>query len=144
MVTDGVDNSSLPLLFTVHSDLDSVTHFTHANYTLNVLKNITIGSDVLHLNVNLESKLQHSANLIFNIYSTATPETMTKFEVEFWSEKLKVKSTLDYESGKMHLLLIEALSARKHASSYRLRTFTKITINILDVNDQAPQFILPT
>lgn len=144
MVTDGVDNSSLPLLITVHSDLDSVTPFTQANYTVNVLENITIGSDILHLNVNLENELQHSANLIFSIYSTAAPETMAKFEVESWSGKLKVKSALDFESGKVHVLLIEARSSRKHASSYHLRTFTKVTINILDVNDQAPQFILPT
>lgn len=141
MVTDGLENSTLTLLVNVHSDLGHVVPFSQQNYTVNVLENITIGSDILQLNF-AENELT-SLDSVFSIYSTLASETLTKFEMESWSGKLKVKSALDYESGKQHVLIIEARSSRKASSSFHQRSFTKVTINLLDCNDHVPQFILP-
>ena len=142
MVSDGLENSTLNLIVNVHNDIDMVTPFTEENYTVNVLENITVGSDILLLNV-IGSDFESSSSPIFSIYSTQSPDSLTKFEIESWSGKLKVKSSLDFESGKQHVLLIEARSLRKHSSSFNNRSFAKVIINVIDVNDQIPQFILP-
>ncbi|XP_075679653.1 fat-like cadherin-related tumor suppressor homolog isoform X1 [Dermatophagoides pteronyssinus] len=137
LATDGQDNSTINILVNIMNDYDDVMSFGQEKYVVNVFENITVGSDVIKLNVINDLNDQTS----FAIYSTQSPETLTKFEVESWSGLIKIKNRLDYEQGKQHVILVEARSGRKHSRSLHQRTFTKVIINVIDVNDQSPQFI---
>ncbi|OTF83049.1 fat-like protein cadherin-related tumor suppressor-like protein, partial [Euroglyphus maynei] len=114
--------------------------FGQEKSVVNVFENITAGSVVIKLNVNNDYLNDQTS---FAIYSTQSPGTLTKFEVESWSGRVRIKNRLDYEQGKQHVLLVEARSVRKHSRSLHQRTFTKVIINVIDVNDQPPQFITP-
>lgn len=140
-VSDGQDSSSINLVINVLNDFDYVASFPQSSYTVNVLENITLGSTLLQMNV-IENDLS-SINTIFSIYSTQSPDTLNKFEIDNWSGQIKMKSSIDFESGKQHVMVIEARSAKKNVRSFNSRTFTKVIINVMDVNDETPKFILP-
>ncbi|KAM8902916.1 protocadherin Fat 4 isoform 2-T2 [Spinachia spinachia] len=58
------------------------------------------------------------------------------FHVNQWSGALTVDNPLDYESKKEFILLIEA----RDSASPPFSSFSEIHINIIDVNDNFPQF----
>ncbi|KAJ6215568.1 hypothetical protein RDWZM_010068 [Blomia tropicalis] len=142
LVTDGLNNSTLNLMINVRNDIDQVMEFAQQHYTVNVLENITIGTDILQLT--LMEPEPESASVIYSIYSTNSPDSLTKFEIDSRVGKIRVKNSIDYEANKQHVLIIESRNNRKHTTtSFNNRAFTKVTINVIDVNDQKPQFIMP-
>jgi protocadherin Fat 1/2/3 len=139
-VTDGISSSLVNLIVNLIDVFDNKVSFIQDSYTVNVLENITKGNEILQLST---TDREFSDGIVFSIYSTFSPETLKKFEVESWSGKIKVKESLDYESGKHHILVIEAYNSRVKTLSSHDRSFAKVSINIIDVNDETPTFILP-
>lgn len=140
-VSDGQDKSTTDLVVNVLNEQDRVASFHQSSYTVNVLENITLGSTVLAMSV-IESDLT-SAGTLFSIYSAQSPDTLAKFEVDSWSGKIKVSNVIDYECGKQHSMVIEARGAMKNSRSFNNRAFAQVIINVIDVNDETPKFILP-
>ena len=139
-ITDGIRPVITHLIINLIDVYDERVSFIQDSYTVNVLENITKGNEILQMSV---SDREFSDGIVFSIYSSSSPESLKKFEVESWSGKIKVKESLDYESGKHHLLVIEAHNSRVKTLSMHNRSFAKVSINIIDVNDETPTFISP-
>lgn len=140
VITDGIKPVITNLIINLVDVFDSKVSFIQDSYTVNVLENITKGSEIVQLSV---TDREFAEGIVFSIYSSSSPESLKKFEVESWSGKIHVKEPLDYESGKHHMLVIEAYNSRVKTSWMHSRTFAKVSINIIDVNDEIPTFISP-
>ena len=156
LITNGRDSNYFNITINVIDVNDNIPHFFQDTHTINIYENITQGTSILTLRV---SDIDMNDNHAYKIYTTNSPKSLSKFEVERWSGILRVKEALDYEIIRQHILVIEASDSRlinserngwsnslenlintpHKASSHR--SFTKIVINILDVNDHAPEFI---
>ena len=139
-ITDGIKTVVTNLIINLIDVYDDKVSFIQDSYTVNVLENITKGNEILQMSV---SDREFTEGIVFSIYSSSSPESLKKFEVESWSGRIKVKESLDYESGKHHMLVIEAHNSRVKTNSMHSRSFAKVSINIIDVNDETPTFISP-
>ena len=139
-ITDGITPVITNLIINLIDVFDSKVSFTQDSYTVNVLENITKGSEIVQLSV---TDREYTEGIVFSVYSSSSPESLKKFEVESWSGKIRIKEPLDYESGKYHMLVIEAYNSRVKTSWMHSRSFAKVSINIIDVNDEIPTFISP-
>lgn len=133
---------------------DDIPKFAEDSYTVNVHENITQGSIILNLRVNDRDT---NENHVFSIYTSGSPRTLDKFEIESWSGTLRLKEPLDHEITKQHVLIVEVAdsristagvsSARALTRSFESgrttptltpfaasshRSFAKIVINVLD------------
>lgn len=103
----------------------------------------------------------------YAIYSSGSPETLKLFEIESWSGILRLKGELDREVMHQHELILVVADSRLSRSDPNLvgcslipsidfdmdpspsyysqcshRSFTRVMINVLDVNDHRPEFAL--
>ena len=126
-----------------------------------MFENVSKGQDILSVKVqDADTNEKHS----FSIYTSPSPATLELFYIEPWSGVLRVRQPLDHESSRQHILVVEVADSRftklgrpsssgqssaaededgegtpsptlmpYAASSHR--AFTRIVINVLDVND---------
>lgn len=141
MATDGMSNMNFDVVVNVVADYDNFLAFTAANYTINVLENITVGTEIVQMSVvaNEYSLIEK----VFGIYSSRDPATKSIFEIEANNGKIKLRQELDFETGlKQHSMLIEVSDARAHHGLFNRRAFALVIINVIDVNDVPPRFVM--
>jgi hypothetical protein len=146
------------------------------SYNINVYENASKGQDILSIKVqDADTNEKHS----FSIYTSPSPATLELFYMEPWSGVLRLRSPLDHERCRQHVLVVEVADSRftklgrpspallssssssasggededageatpsptlmpYAASSHR--AFTKIVINVLDVNDHPVSYSVP-
>ncbi|RWS31837.1 fat-like cadherin-related tumor suppressor isoform X4 [Leptotrombidium deliense] len=164
MITDGVNSTITNTTVNIIDTNDNIPRFEQDLYIVNVHENATKGTEILSLDV---FDIDTNDNHAYSLYTSGSPKTLTKFEVESWSGKVRIKESLDHETCRQHIFVVEATDSRlitAGRSSSRFsrmshddsvptvtpfsaashRTFSKIVVNVLDVNDHAPQFISPS
>lgn len=130
------------------------------SFNINVFENVSKGQEILSIKVqDADTNEKHS----FSIYTSPSPATLELFYIEPWSGVLRVRQSLDHERCRQHVLIVEVADSRftklgrpsgsgaeederdggtptptlmpYAASSHR--AFTRIVINVLDVNDNS-------
>ncbi|RWS13849.1 fat-like cadherin-related tumor suppressor isoform X5, partial [Dinothrombium tinctorium] len=162
MLTDVTNKQYLSQITIAIVDInDNIPRFLQDLYTINIFENITKETVIFTLEVD---DVDIYDNNVFSLYSSGSPQSLNKFTIEQWTGKLRVKESLDHEVCKQHVLIVEAadssvttdgISSAKMMKtspdqsrptlppfvSSSHRSFTKIVINVLDVNDHSPKFI---
>lgn len=134
---------------------DNFPQFSQETYIINAYENISKGSELLTLRV---TDLDVGDKHIFSIYSVDSPSTLTKFDLESWSGLLRNRESLDREVQSQYQMIVEVTDSRLSelspssrescdlspkppsiVAACSHRSFARIVINVLDVNDHKPE-----
>ncbi|XP_048187567.1 protocadherin gamma-A2-like [Perognathus longimembris pacificus] len=111
---------------------DNAPVFTQPEYRVSVPENIPVGTRILTVSA---TDTDEGYNAQVTYFLEQIPgEPSDKFELESTSGDLTIIKGLDYEAATFHEIDIEAQDGPG------LLTITKVTITVLDVNDNAPEF----
>lgn len=117
---------------TVCDVVDNPPMFSSSEYTIEVPENTDIGTTVFQLNATILDSPSITV-VTYHLY----PSQDFKFSLNFNTGAIIVHSDLDYELGTRYSLLVGARTAPD------LETTVSIIINIININDNGPDFILP-
>uniref|UniRef100_A0A5F9CC70 Protocadherin gamma subfamily A, 4 n=1 Tax=Oryctolagus cuniculus TaxID=9986 RepID=A0A5F9CC70_RABIT len=113
---------------------DNAPVFTQPEYRVSVAENVPVGTRILTVSAT-DADDGYNAQVAY--FREKTPgETSQVFELQSTSGDLTIVKNLDYEDAKSHEIDIEAQDGPG------LLTRTKVTVTILDVNDNAPEFYM--
>ncbi|XP_074594055.1 fat-like cadherin-related tumor suppressor homolog isoform X2 [Brevipalpus obovatus] len=155
MITDGEARNHHNVTIFVKDVNDNFPQFSQETFTINTFENISKGSELLTLRVtDLDVGDKHT----FSIYSADSPSTLVKFDLEPWSGVLRTRETLDHEVENQYKMIVEVADSRLSGLSQSTRkgcdlspkppsivaacshrSFAKIVINVLDINDHRPE-----
>jgi len=139
LATDGQLTGQLLLDIQVLDSNDNVPKFEHDQYHIKLRENTPIGSNILHIHADDNDE---GLNALINYtIITNTPSSSFPFEINVTSGIIKLIHSLDYEQETNYRFNIRARDNGPDA----INVYTQIQIDILDVNDCAPDidFILP-
>ena len=117
---------------TVRDVVDNPPMLSSSEYTVSVPEDADIGTTVFQLNATtLDSP--SIAVITYHLYSSSPPDF--KFSLSLNTGAISVHSELDYEESTRYSLLIHA------QTTPNLVTPVTVTIDIVNINDNAPDFI---
>ena len=111
---------------------DNIPTFTEYSYTEDTLENTKIGSNILTLRASDEDESQNGSIA----YEIVSGNSKGVFHINNTTGQISVASTLDHEVQSMYILNVTA----SDNGQPRLSSWTIVSINILDVNDNMPTF----
>ncbi|XP_061643399.1 protocadherin alpha-C2-like isoform X1 [Phyllopteryx taeniolatus] len=116
---------------------DNVPAFDSSVYKVKVTENSPQGTLVIQLNA---TDLDEGSNGdVFYSFSTYTPERVRQtFSIDTDTGKITVKNNLDYEETSSYEIYIQAMDKGPAA----VAVHCKVVVDVLDVNDNAPQIVL--
>nr|CAH8826556.1 unnamed protein product [Trichobilharzia regenti] len=114
---------------------NSQYYFQHIIIHVNLSESTMTGSLVCQLYVN-ETHSGAKQKLHYSMTSVEQSQTRSLFTLNEYTGELRVSGLLDFETVKKHYLLI----AVRYSSLRSYTSYATIYINILDVNEYAPQF----
>eukprot|EP00058_Branchiostoma_floridae_P023668 XP_002609158.1 hypothetical protein BRAFLDRAFT_131370 [Branchiostoma floridae] len=128
-------SSTSYLIISVLDINDNPPEFEFAEYAKNVSESTPIGSQII--NVYAVSKdVGPNAEITYEIISG---NEHGKFEIGSYSGKITIVNTLDYEASQGYYLTVKA----SDGGMPTLSDITTVSINVTDVNDNAPEFSMP-
>ncbi|KAA0709727.1 Protocadherin alpha-C2 [Triplophysa tibetana] len=143
MVLTAVDGGSplrsgtAQITVTVLDANDNVPVFDRAVYRVSLVENAPRGTLVLKLNA---TDLDEGANgeITYSFSGHAPLKVRELFSVDSHSGEIRVKGILDYEKASVYELYVQA----KDKGPSAVGVHCKVLVDILDVNDNAPEVIL--
>ena len=128
LTLDGKPNENVKRFQIEVADVnDNPPYFPHPNYTVEVAEDADIGTKVGELTA-LDSDTDSQLT-----YDIVNGNVGGVFVIEAQTGLLKVAEPLDYETKKSYDLIVEVDDGKQKAT-------TKVHVNILNVNDNMPQF----
>ncbi|EDO35412.1 predicted protein, partial [Nematostella vectensis] len=124
--------STAKIEITVGDSNDQRPVFPESDYTVNITEDALIGSLVINLNA---SDKDIGQNGLIK-YSISNGNLAAMFDVESATGRLIVAKSLDFETTQLYELTI---TAQDHGL-IPLSSTVNVTVNVLDVNDNAPLF----
>uniref|UniRef100_K7FSG0 Cadherin EGF LAG seven-pass G-type receptor 2 n=1 Tax=Pelodiscus sinensis TaxID=13735 RepID=K7FSG0_PELSI len=118
----------------VEDDNDNVPQFSEKRYVAQVPEDIAVGSHVLRVTATDQDK---GSNALVH-YSIMSGNTRGQFYIDAQTGSIDVVSQLDYELSKEYTLRIRAQDGGRPPLS---NISGLVTIQVLDVNDNAPMFV---
>uniref|UniRef100_A0A673L089 Protocadherin gamma-C3 n=1 Tax=Sinocyclocheilus rhinocerous TaxID=307959 RepID=A0A673L089_9TELE len=143
MVLTAVDGGSplrsgtAQITVTVLDANDNVPVFDRSVYRVSLVENAPRGTLVLKLNA---TDLDEGANgeITYSFSGHAPPKVRELFSVDSHSGEIRVKGIVDYERASVYELYVQA----KDKGPSAVAVHCKVLVDILDVNDNAPEVIL--
>lgn len=111
---------------------DNIPTFTEYSYTCDVYENIAIGSNILAVQAHDQDKGQNGSV----VYEIVNGNKKGVFHIEKKTGRISVARELDSEKQSAYTLNVTASDIGKPS----LSSWTVVSINILDVNDNVPTF----
>ncbi|CAJ0960748.1 unnamed protein product, partial [Ranitomeya imitator] len=120
----------------VQDDNDNFPIFTQDTYNIKLSENVPIGFLVVRLNATDED--EGSNALITYAFSHIPEDAHDIFSIDSLNGEIKIIGTLDYEVADAYEMTVEAKDGGSHV------THCKVSIQVMDVNDNAPEIIITT
>lgn len=127
---------------------DNAPHWPLDPIELQVSESMSIGEIIYNFtatdadsgtNGELQYRLLRYTPLLNESLEQATP----LFALDSLTGSLSLQSPLDYESIREYLLIVQALDQSSNVTE-RLQTSVTVRLRVLDANDNAPQFVVPS
>ncbi|MCJ8735737.1 hypothetical protein PDJAM_G00250990 [Pangasius djambal] len=143
MVLTAVDGGSplrsgtAQIMVTVLDANDNVPVFDRSVYRVSLVENAPRGTLVLKLNA---TDLDEGSNgeIVYSFSGHAPLKVRELFSVDSFSGEIRVKGIVDYEKASVYELYVQA----KDKGPSAVAVHCKVLVDILDVNDNAPEVIL--
>ncbi|CAI5780398.1 protocadherin alpha-5-like [Podarcis lilfordi] len=125
---------SVQLKITVLDVNDNVPMFNQSVYEVHLLENITEGTSVITLTA---YDLDEGTNkeILYSFSNMMPPHLRQIFSIDSNTGEIKIKGKIDFEDINLFELQVEAADQ----GSYSLVGHCKVLIQVLDVNDNAPE-----
>ncbi|XP_067899233.1 protocadherin-10-like [Heterodontus francisci] len=117
---------------------DNQPVFEQTIYKISLEENAPKGTLVLKLNA---SDLDEGSNseIVYSFSSHTPPRVHELFNVDSHTGEIRVKSVIDHEELNIYEIYIQA---KDKGGPYAIPVHCKVLVNILDVNDNAPEVIV--
>ncbi|XP_038652240.1 protocadherin alpha-C2-like isoform X5 [Scyliorhinus canicula] len=117
---------------------DNLPVFEQTNYQVSLKENAPKGTLVLKLNA---SDLDEGSNsdILYSFSSHTPPRVHELFSVDTHTGEIRVKSMIDHEELNMFEIYVQA---KDKGGPYAIPVHCKVLVDIIDVNDNAPEVIL--
>ena len=126
-------STSVSVYLTIIDLNDNIPTFTEYTYTADILENIQIGSSVLTLKARDDDEGRNGSIA----YEIVGGNAKNGFFINSDTGKITVANNLDHEVQSLFVLNVTASDNGKP----RLSSWTIVSVNILDVNDNMPAFL---
>ncbi|XP_060132979.1 cadherin EGF LAG seven-pass G-type receptor 2 isoform X2 [Zootoca vivipara] len=130
----GPRSTTATIHITVEDDNDNSPQFSEKRYVVQVPENVASNTHILRVNATDRDK---GSNALVH-YSIMSGNTRGQFYIDAQSGNIDVVSQLDYEMNKEYTLRIRAQDGGRPPLS---NISGLVTIQVLDVNDNAPIFV---
>lgn len=127
------ETAYLLLNITVSDLNDNPPIFSPSNYTVNVLEDVKSRTSILKVTAT-DKDIGTNAAIKYVIENHSNPKN--KFGIDPNTGEIQAYITLDYETKKQYKLSIKAENAQSSTPQY---AFAQVVINVVDVNDNAPE-----
>ncbi|XP_030621251.1 protocadherin-10 [Chanos chanos] len=132
-----IRSGTAQITVTVLDANDNVPLFDRSVYRVSLVENAPRGTLVLKLNA---TDLDEGANgdIAYSFSGHAPLKVRELFSVDSYSGEIRVKGIVDYEKSSVYELYVQA----KDKGPSAVAVHCKVLVDILDVNDNAPEVIL--
>ncbi|KAJ8260235.1 hypothetical protein GJAV_G00178630 [Gymnothorax javanicus] len=130
----GPRSSTATVYISVEDDNDNVPQFSEKRYIVQVPENLPPNSEILQVNATDEDR---GSNAMVH-FSIMSGNTRGQFYIDAQTGKMDLVSHLDYEMNKEYTLRIRAQDGGRPPLS---NISGLVTVQVLDVNDNAPIFV---
>ncbi|XP_060713609.1 cadherin EGF LAG seven-pass G-type receptor 2 isoform X1 [Tachysurus vachellii] len=132
--TPGPRSSTVSVHIVVEDDNDNAPQFSEKRYIVQVPEDLTPNTEILQVNA---TDQDHGSNAVVH-FSIMSGNTRGQFYIDAQTGKLDLVSQLDYETNKEYTLRIRAQDGGRPPLS---NISGLVTVQVLDVNDNAPIFV---
>ena len=130
---------SATLVVTVYASLPTGIGFTKSSYTVSRNESISTGSECGFVTLK-PIDMSHVASIQYSVTSTTSFVAIKRPNESQLQAWLHSSSTFDYETTQSHSFTVTASITFTNTSISTATTSTSYTVQITDVNDNAPQF----
>uniref|UniRef100_A0A8C2UG42 Cadherin domain-containing protein n=1 Tax=Chinchilla lanigera TaxID=34839 RepID=A0A8C2UG42_CHILA len=130
---------TLQVLITVLDANDNAPVFDRTLYTVKLPENVSIGTLVTNATA---SDLDEGVNgdIAYSLSSDISPDVKSKFQIDAVSGEITVIGLLDFEESQSYRIQVEAVDK----GSLPLAGHCTVLVEVVDVNDNAPQLTVKT
>ncbi|XP_058044049.1 cadherin-23 [Ahaetulla prasina] len=114
------------------NELDEAVQFSNITYEATITENIPLGSEVLRVQARSIDNLNQ---ITYKFDPNTNPQALSLFKINGITGVITVRGQVDREKGDVYTLTVVA-----DDGSPKLDSTVKVTITILDENDNSPQF----
>ncbi|XP_026528519.1 cadherin-23, partial [Notechis scutatus] len=114
------------------NELDEAVQFSNITYEAIITENIPLGSEVLRVQARSIDNLNQ---ITYKFDPNTNPQALSLFKINGITGVITVRGQVDREKGDVYTLTVVA-----DDGSPKLDSTVKVTITILDENDNSPQF----
>ncbi|GAA6100438.1 cadherin EGF LAG seven-pass G-type receptor 2 isoform X1 [Tachysurus ichikawai] len=132
--TPGPRSATVSVHIVVEDDNDNAPQFSEKRYIVQVPEDLTPNTEILQVNATDQDR---GSNAVVH-FSIMSGNTRGQFYIDAQTGKLDLVSQLDYETNKEYTLRIRAQDGGRPPLS---NISGLVTVQVLDVNDNAPIFV---
>ncbi|XP_070610011.1 cadherin-23 [Erythrolamprus reginae] len=114
------------------NELDEAVQFSNVTYEATITENIPLGSEVLRVQA---QSIDNLNQITYKFDPNTNPQALSLFKINGITGVIAVRGQVDREKGDVYTLTVVA-----DDGSPKLDSTVKVTITILDENDNSPQF----
>ncbi|XP_074058322.1 protocadherin-19 isoform X2 [Macrotis lagotis] len=107
--------------------------FPEPTYSVSVPENAPLNTPVLHLNAS-DPDEGTNGEVVYSFYGVVNEKARGLFQIDPHSGLISVSGAIDYEQGRVYELDVQA----KDLGPNSIPAHCKVTVSVLDVNDNAP------
>ncbi len=126
-------SGSIVVRVTVQDANDNSPRFDNTTYSVKVRENTPPGTPLIALHAS-DPDQGPSGQVVYSLATDGSPSVKSPFEINSRTGKIVVRERLDYETQRVHELLVTARDEGPNS----VPTHARVTVNVLDVNDHAP------
>nr|XP_030131496.3 cadherin-23 isoform X1 [Taeniopygia guttata] len=114
------------------NELDEAVQFSNSSYEAVIMENIPLGSEVLRVQARSIDNLNQ---ITYKFDPNTNPQALSLFKINGITGVITVKGQVDREKGDFYTLTVVA-----DDGGPKIDSTVKVTITVLDENDNSPQF----
>ena len=133
-VTDGVRTAFSALQVSIIDVNEDRPKFSSAEVQVDIHENISIGSQIIQLNVTDSDRKQDA---VFSLHTAQSPSSLKTFGINPKDGWVYLRQKVDREHISQHVLTVEV----KDHGPPSMKSFARLVISVLDHNDHTPDFV---
>ncbi|XP_053548000.1 cadherin-23 [Bombina bombina] len=122
---------------TLMNEPDEIVQFSNAAYEAVIFENIATGTEVLRVQARSIDNLNQ---LTYRFDQNTNAQALALFKIDGITGTITVKGLVDREKGEIYILTVVADDGGPKQDASVIYFFLKVTITVLDENDNSPQF----